>query len=283
MTAGDTPRPIEGALKLGITGAAGRMGRMLIQSVLDIDDGSIVLHGAIAHEGGTGVGLDAGMLAGRPACGVIVSDDPVQLFATADAVIDFTRPEASVRFAALAAQGKAVLVTGTTGFSAEDLAALRRAGRHTPIIQSYNMSLGVNLLAALVRQAARALEAGWDIEVVEMHHRHKVDAPSGTAILLGRAAAEGRDVDFDTAKAIDRDGRRAEGAIGFASLRGGDVVGEHAVILAGAGERIELAHKATDRGIFARGALKAALWGRGRAPGLYSMADVLGLARDTGE
>lgn len=278
MTAGDTPRPVEGPVRIGVTGAAGRMGRMLIQAVLDSTDGSVVLHGAVGNEGSAAIGQDAGLLAGRPACGVIVSDDPVQLFATADAVIDFTRPEVSVRFAALAAQGKAVLVTGTTGFSAEHLAALGRAARHTPVIQSYNMSLGVNLLAALVRQAARALEAGWDIEVVEMHHRHKIDAPSGTAILLGRAAAGGRGVELDAVKAVDRDGKRPEGAIGFATLRGGDVVGEHAVILAGAGERIELAHKATDRGIFARGAVKAALWGRGRAPGLYSMTDVLGLS-----
>lgn len=277
MTAGDTPRPIEGALKLGVTGAAGRMGRMLIQTVLDIDDGSVVLHGAVEREGSAAIGRDAGLVADRPACGVAVGDDPVHLFATADAVIDFTRPEASVRFAALAAQGKAVHVIGTTGFSAEDLAALGRAARHTPIVQSYNMSLGVTLLAALVRRAARALDAGWDIEVVEMHHRHKIDAPSGTAILLGRAAAEGRAVDFDAARAVDRDGKRSDGAIGFATLRGGDVVGEHAVIFAGAGERIELAHKATDRGLFARGAVKAALWGRGRAPGLYSMTDVLGL------
>ncbi|OWJ66606.1 4-hydroxy-tetrahydrodipicolinate reductase [Inquilinus limosus] len=278
MTAGDTPRPAEGPVRIGVTGAAGRMGRMLIQAVLDTADGSVALHGAVEHEGSAAIGQDAGLLAGRPACGITVSDDPVQLFATADAVVDFTRPEASVRFSALAAQGKAVHVVGTTGFSAEQLAALGRAARHTPVIQSFNMSLGVNLLAALVRQAARALDAGWDIEVVEMHHRHKIDAPSGTAILLGRAAAEGREVDFDAVKAIDRDGRRPEGAIGFATLRGGDVVGEHSVILAGAGERIELTHKATDRGIFARGALKAALWGRGRAPGLYSMTDVLGLS-----
>ncbi|KGM33753.1 dihydrodipicolinate reductase, partial [Inquilinus limosus MP06] len=196
------------------------MGRMLIQAVLDSTDGSVMLHGAIGNEGSAAIGQDAGLLAGRPACGVIVSDDPVQLFATADAVVDFTRPEASIRFSALAAQGKAVHVVGTTGFSAEQLAALGRAARHTPVIQSYNMSLGVNLLAALVRQAARALDVGWDIEVVEMHHRHKIDAPSGTAILLGRAAAEGRGVEFDAVKATDRDGRRPEGAIGFATLRG---------------------------------------------------------------
>jgi 4-hydroxy-tetrahydrodipicolinate reductase len=219
MTAGDTPRPDVGPVRIGITGAAGRMGRMLIQAVLDATDGSVVLHGVLGNEGSAAIGQDAGLLAGRPACGVIVSDDPVPLFATADAVIDFTRPEASVRFAALAAQGKAVHVVGTTGFSAEQLAALGRAARHTPVIQSYNMSLGVNLLAALVRQAARALDSGWDIEVVEMHHRHKIDAPSGTAILLGRAAAEGRDVDFDAVKAVDRDGKRPEGAIGFATLR----------------------------------------------------------------
>lgn len=278
MTAGNTPRAPEGPLRVGITGAAGRMGRMLLQAVLDTTDGSVVLHGAVEHDGSAAIGQDAGVLAGRPPCGITVSDDSVQLFATADAVVDFTRPEASVRFSALAAQGKTIHVVGTTGFSAEDLAALGRAARHTPIIQSYNMSLGVNLLAALVRQAARALDPAWDIEVVEMHHRHKIDAPSGTAILLGRAAAEGRAVDFDAVKAIDRDGRRPDGAIGFATLRGGDVVGEHAVILAGTGERIELAHRATDRGIFARGALRAALWGRGRPPGLYSMTDVLGLA-----
>lgn len=277
MTAGNTPRAPEGPLRVGITGAAGRMGRMLLQAVLDTTDGSVVLHGAVEHDGSAAIGQDAGVLAGRPPCGITVSDDSVQLFATADAVVDFTRPEASVRFSALAAQGKTIHVVGTTGFSAEDLAALGRAARHTPIIQSYNMSLGVNLLAALVRQAARALDPAWDIEVVEMHHRHKIDAPSGTAILLGRAAAEGRAVDFDAVKAIDRDGKRSEGAIGFATLRGGDVVGEHAVILAGTGERIELAHRATDRGIFARGALCAALWGRGRPPGLYSMTDVLGL------
>jgi 4-hydroxy-tetrahydrodipicolinate reductase len=198
-------------------------------------------------------------------------------------VLDFTAPGATTAFAELAAQARIVHVVGTTGLSPDDMAKLKAAGRHAVIVQSGNMSLGVNLLAVLVRQAAKSLDADFDIEVVEMHHRHKVDAPSGTALLLGRAAAEGRGVDLEGHSVRSRDGHtgaRKRGDIGFATLRGGSVVGEHSVLLAGEGEVIELAHRATDRAIFARGAVKAALWGRGRKPGLYSMADVLGLSKD---
>jgi 4-hydroxy-tetrahydrodipicolinate reductase len=267
-------------LRIGVVGAAGRMGRMVIRAICETggdSGGAAVLSGAIEAAGSPHLGADAGTLAERPALGVAIGDDPRALFEGADVVIDFTRPAASVGFAALAAETRTAHVIGTTGLADEDLAAIGRAARETAIVQAYNMSVGVNLLAALVRQAAAALDPSFDIEIVEMHHRHKVDAPSGTAILLGRAAAAGRNVALDAVRAIDRDGRRQEGAIGFASLRGGDVVGDHSVILAGAGERIELTHRASDRGLFARGALRAALWTRGRKPGLYDMTDVLGL------
>jgi 4-hydroxy-tetrahydrodipicolinate reductase len=266
-------------LNIGIVGVAGRMGRMVVRAVLEAQaDGRAILFGGTAPAGSDAVGRDAGATAGLRDCGITVSDDDVALFAGADAVIDFTRPASTVRFAALAAQGKAVLVSGTTGLSADDRAALARAARHTPVVHAANMSLGVTLLAGLVRQAACALGPAWDIEIVEMHHRHKTDAPSGTALLLGQAAAEGRGIAIDETAATVRSGPRPVGAIGFASLRGGDVVGDHTVILAGAGERIELGHVATDRAIFARGAVHAALWAYGRPPGLYTMADVLGLS-----
>jgi 4-hydroxy-tetrahydrodipicolinate reductase len=240
----------------------------------------VTLAAAIERPGAAELGDDAGVLAGLPELGVRVSDDAVAAFAAADGVLDFTAPAASVAFASLAAQARIVHIIGTTGLSAEDHAAIDAAARHAVIVQSGNMSLGVNLLAALVERAAAALDTRFDIEVLEMHHRHKVDAPSGTALLLGQAAAAGRGVDLDAKAVRVRDGHtgaRPEGAVGFAALRGGSVVGEHTVIFAGPGERIELAHRAEDRTIFARGALEAALWGRGRKPGRYTMADVLGL------
>ena len=172
-------------------------------------------------------------------------------------------------------------VIGTTGFSLDEVAKLTAAARHATIVKSGNMSLGINLLAALARRAARALGESFDVEIVEMHHRMKVDSPSGTALLLGEAVAEGRGIELAAHAVRGRDGLtgvRATGAIGFAALRGGTVVGEHSVVLAGESERIELTHKAEDRAIFGRGALRAALWGRGRKPGLFSMADVLGLS-----
>lgn len=269
-----------GSMGLVVVGAAGRMGQTLIRVISETD--GVHLAGAIEREGSSALGRDASELAGTGPSGVLITDDPLSVFAVADGVLDFTAPEASLEFADLAAQARIVHVLGTTGMAPEHDKRLRAAGRHARIIKSGNMSLGVNLLAVLVRQAARALEAAdWDIEVLEMHHRHKVDAPSGTALLLGEAAALGRGIELDSARVSVRDGHtgpRPEGAIGFATLRGGSVIGEHSVIIAGEGEIIELNHRALDRSIFARGAVKAALWGRPQKPGFYSMLDVLGLA-----
>jgi 4-hydroxy-tetrahydrodipicolinate reductase len=212
--------------------------------------------------------------------GVMVSDDPLPAFASAQAVIDFTAPAATVEFAALAAQARAVHVIGTTGLEAAHHAKLDAAARHAVVVQAGNMSLGVNLLTRLTQKVAAALDADWDIEVIEAHHRMKVDAPSGTALMLGQAAADGRGVSLDDARVSGRDGItgvRERGSIGFSAIRGGDIVGEHDVLFAGEGERIILRHVATDRTIFARGALRAALWGQGQKPGRYDMMDVLGL------
>ena len=261
-----------------ITGATGRMGRTLAGLVLDSKDLRLV--GCVERTGSDAVGEDIGRLLGREPVGVMVTDDPLEAFAAAQAVIDFTSPDATVEFAALAAQARAVHVIGTTGLEREHLERIAAAARHATIIRAGNMSLGVNLLMGLTRKVAEALGPDFDIEIVEMHHRHKVDAPSGTALMLGEAAAEGRGVDLADVSDRGRDGitgARVPGHIGFASLRGGDVVGEHDVVFAGQGERVVLRHVATDRTIFARGALRAALWGQGKAPGEYSMLDVLGL------
>jgi 4-hydroxy-tetrahydrodipicolinate reductase len=264
---------------LVVVGAAGRMGRTLIREIAE--NPYTVLAGAVEQEGSEHIGEDAGELAGAGRLDVKIASDPLPVFAHADGVLDFTRPAASVTFAGYAAQARIVHVIGTTGCGPQDDAAIAAAARHATIVKSGNMSLGVNLLSVLVEQAAKALDEDFDIEILEMHHRHKVDAPSGTALLLGEAAAKGRDVDLGDHSVRTRDGHtgaRAEGTIGFATLRGGSVVGEHSVILAGAGERIVLSHQAQDRAIFARGAIKAALWAREKKPGLYSMLDVLGLA-----
>lgn len=264
-----------------VVGAAGRMGRTLIRVISETEGARLV--GAVERAEAPELGQDSGLLAGLGANGILLTDDPLPLFAKAEGVLDFTAPAATLAYAELSAQARIVHVIGTTGLSRADEERLAAASRHAALIKSGNMSLGVNLLAVLVRQAARALDADFDIEVIEMHHRHKVDAPSGTALLLGRAAAEGRGIDLDAHSVRSRDGHtgaRTRGDIGFATLRGGSVVGEHSVLFAGEGETIELAHKATDRAIFARGAVKAALWGRGKKPGLYSMADVLGLSED---
>lgn len=265
-------------MRLVVAGAAGRMGQMLIKTIAATE--GAVLAGALERPGSPAQGQDAGALAGLAPLGVKISDDPLAALLQADGVLDFSAPAATVELAALAAQARMVHVVGTTGLSAEDLAKLEAAARHATIVRSGNMSLGVNLLAALVEKVAKTLGADWDIEILEMHHRQKVDAPSGTALLLGEAAATGRGIALAEQSVRSRDGHtgaRKAGDIGFATLRGGTVVGDHTVIFAGPGERVELAHKAEDRGIFARGAVQAALWGRGRKSGLYSMADVLGL------
>ena len=266
-------------LRLLITGAAGQMGRTLIRAI----SGSpgFVLAGAVERVGARELGEDAGTLAGLPPLGVQIAGDPMALIAKADAIIDFSSPGASVGFAAAAAEKKIVHVIGTTGLSTADEQKIEAAARHTVIVKSGNMSLGVNLLAALVKRVAKTLGDDYDIEILEMHHNRKVDAPSGTALLFGQAAAEGRGVTLDKHKVSGRDGHtgaRKGGDIGFATLRGGSVVGDHSVIFAGPAERIELVHRAEDRMIFARGALAAAKWGKSQKPGLYSMADVLGLS-----
>lgn len=264
---------------LVVVGAGGRMGQTLIHTIQSIEGAKLV--GAIERSGSPFLGKDAGEVTGIGTLGVAITDDPLPVFAKAHGVLDFTSPAASVEFAGLAAQALIVHVIGTTGCSAEDDEKIRAAARHATIVKSGNMSLGVNLLSVLVQKAAEALgPEDFDIEILEMHHRHKVDAPSGTALLLGEAAARGRDIALADNSVRVRDGYtgpRETGAIGFATLRGGSVIGDHSVILAGTGERVVLSHHAEDRSIFARGAIKAALWAHGKKPGLYSMLDVLGL------
>ena len=266
-------------MKLIVNGCAGRMGRTLI-GLIDAQDG-VELVGGLEATGSGALGEDLGVLAGGEKRGLTASDDALALLGAADGVIDFTSPAASVELAGLAAQARLVHIIGTTGFDADQEAQITAAARHARIVKSGNMSLGINMLAGLVRQATAQLGDDWDIEIVDMHHRDKVDAPSGTALLLGDAAAEGRKVQLDNVKESGRDGigaPRASGAIGFAAMRGGSVVGDHEVILAGAHEQIRLAHRAENRDIFARGALKAALWANEQPEGLYSMQHVLGLS-----
>lgn len=262
-----------------VTGASGRMGQMLIKSVLESEKMALV--GAVERAGHAWVGRDVGEMMGGAALGVVATDDALEAFAKAQIVIDFTAPQATLEFAALAAQARAVHVIGTTGMTDAEVAQLEPASRHAVIVKAGNMSLGVNLLTQLTKKVAAALDEDFDIEVIEAHHHHKVDAPSGTALMLGEAAAEGRGVALNDVRDSGRDGitgARKRGDIGFTAIRGGDIVGEHDVLFAAAGERIVLRHMATDRSIFARGALKAGLWGLKQNPGQYDMLDVLGLA-----
>ena len=261
-----------------VTGASGRMGRMLVETVRG--DPRVRLAGAVVREGHDWIGRDLGEAMGGAAIGVTVTADPVEAIAGAQGILDFTTPEASLGFAELAAQARAVHVIGTTGFTAEQIARLKPAARHAPIIRAGNMSLGVNLLVGVTRRVAAALGEDWDIEVVEAHHRMKVDAPSGTALFLGEAAAKGygwnlRETAVDGRTGLP--GERPEKEIGFHAVRGGDIVGDHSVLFAADGECLELAHRATSRDTLAIGALRAAAWIPGRAPGLYHMRHVLGL------
>ena len=261
-----------------ITGGSGRMGQMLINQVTASDHCNLV--GVLERTGHPWVGRDIGEAMGGAAIGITVTDDALEAFAKAQAVIDFTGPEATVAFAGLAAQARAVHVIGTTGLSDDDLKAINAAARHAVIVRAGNMSLGVNLLVKLTEKVAAALDADFDIEITEAHHNQKVDAPSGTALMLGQAAAAGRGVDLVVVRDSGRDGitgARQRGDIGFTAIRGGDIVGDHDVLFAAMGEQITLRHRATDRAVFARGALKAALWGQDKPPGEYDMMDVLGL------
>lgn len=261
-----------------ITGVSGRMGQMLVREVAMRADTH--LFGAVERSGHDWIGKDLGEAMGGASNGVMVTDDADAAIAGADAVIDFTAPQATLAFAKSAAKAGVVHVIGTTGMSAEEIAQLAEPAKGAVIVRAGNMSLGVNLLTLLTRKVAAALDEDFDIEIIESHHNQKVDAPSGTALMLGEAAAEGRGVKLTDVSDSGRDGitgARKRGDIGFSAIRGGDIVGEHDVMFAGAGERIILRHIASDRALFARGALKAAVWGRGRAPGEYDMLDVLGL------
>lgn len=259
-------------------GAAGRMGRELVRAIHSHEACSLL--GGIEPTGSPCCGKDLGELAGIGAIGILVTDNALALIAQSDAIIDFTSPQATVEFAGYAANARITHVIGTTGLDRNAEAALLAAARHATLIKSANMSLGVNVVTALTRKIAQVLNADYDIEILEMHHRNKVDAPSGTALMLGSAAADGRGINLSETSIRSRDGNtgpRPRGDIGFATLRGGSVVGDHAVIFAGEGEEITIRHHASDRGIFARGALAAALWGQGKGPGLFSMSDVLGI------
>tara|TARA_B100000676_G_C18009271_1_gene805688 strand:+ start:127 stop:942 length:816 start_codon:yes stop_codon:yes gene_type:complete len=264
-------------LKVGILGGAGRMGQMNIRQVTATE--GCVVAGVTVRPGSEAVGRDAGGIAGLPTLGVSVSDDAASMIAGVDVVIDFTLPDVAVDAARLAAQAGAALIAGTTGLSLEQEEEIVRAARHVPVVRAANTSVGVTLLAALAEQAAQMLGDNYDIEVLEMHHRHKIDAPSGTALALGDALARGRGVELAEVKQVVRDGEtgaRRPGDIGFATLRGGDVAGEHEVIFAAEGERVTLGHKASSRQVFAVGAVRAALWTRTQRPGFYNMRNVLG-------
>ncbi len=265
-------------VRMGVVGGSGRMGREIIRVILD--EPGCVLAGVCLRAGDALVGRDAGVLIGSDPLGLTLGDDANALFAASDVVLDFTVPEASARHAALAAETGTALVIGTTGLASEHQRTIEQAARSVAIVQAANTSIGIALLTDLVRQVAATLGPAFDIEIIDIHHRDKRDAPSGTALALGEAAAAARGQRLDEVAVRGRDGEtgpRPAGAIGFAALRGGDVVGEHGVIFAGEAERIELWHRAGSRALFARGAVRAARWVVNAPPGLHGMADVLGL------
>ena len=266
-------------IPIAVMGASGRMGRMLVQAV-DANP-ACKLIGVSERPGSDWIGRDLGACLGGAARGLVVHDDPIEAIVNARAILDFTSPIATVAHSILAAQARAVHVIGTTGLSEDDLSKLKAAAYHCAIIRAGNYSLGVNLLTVLAQKVAAALGEDYDIEIVESHHNQKVDAPSGTALMLGEAAARGRGITLEDHADRGRDGTtgaRRKGDIGFAAIRGGTIIGEHDVIFAGPGERLILRHIADERLVFARGALRAALWGQDKKPGEYSMLDVLGLS-----
>ncbi len=263
-------------MKIGIIGAAGRMGRNLTKAVVE---SGCKVSGGIERKGSEFVGHDIGEVAGIGKLNLKIGDDLEKLVLASDAIIDFTSPESTLKVAELAAKNKKIHIIGTTGLSDEQKKQIEKFAKSATIVMASNMSFGVNLLAELVEKVAGILDESYDIEIVEMHHNKKVDAPSGTALMLGNSAAAGRKKKLSSVECRVRDGvtgPRKKGEIGFATLRGGDVIGDHTVIFATEGERVELTHKASDRSVFARGAVKAALWAKGKKKGLYSMHDVIG-------
>jgi 4-hydroxy-tetrahydrodipicolinate reductase len=294
-------------LNVVIVGAAGRMGRALVRAASELPD-QLAISGAVASTTSTSLGRDAGELAGVARLDVPVTDDLAAALARADVVIDFSQPHATRFNLTVCRAARKPLLIGTTGFPAELTELFEAAAAEIPLLVAPNTSVGVNLLIELTRLAARSLASDFDIEIIEAHHRMKKDAPSGTALALGKAAAQGRGLAEDAAMKpanmgpasgglgtagegssspgvgatwADRSGERIPGAIGFAVVRGGDIVGDHTVLFAGTGEQVTLGHRATDRAVFARGALRAALWLASRAPGRYFMRDFLGLKTET--
>ena len=265
-------------VKISIAGSAGRMGKMLVNVVDQHVECELVA--ATCHPSEVGViGKDSGLISGINKNNIFISDNPKELL-KGEVIIDFTTPESTVHNSNLAAENKIGLVIGTTGLSKEQENIIEKNSQLSPIIYSSNMSVGVNLLFSLIDKAVRSIDNNWDIEVLEMHHRHKVDAPSGTALSMGKVAAASREYQFEKIKKLSREGKvgqRSNEEIGFATLRGGSVVGDHTMILAHEDERIELTHKATNRKIYANGAVKAAIWCSDKQKGLFSMKQVLGL------
>ncbi len=265
-------------MRIGVAGCAGRMGRANLREILEAGD--VRLAGGVERPGHPDLGRDLGELAGLEPVGLTAGDDFAALARASDVIIEFSSPESTLEHARICAREGTGHVIGTTGFDEGQRSELYRLAQRTAIVLAPNMSQGVNLLLELVERVARTLDAEFDIEVLELHHRAKVDAPSGTALALGEAAARGRGIDPERHRILSRVGRtgpRPVGEIGFAVLRGGDVVGDHTVLFAGPGERLELTHRAGDRRIYAKGALRAARWLAGRSPGLYGMREVLGL------
>jgi 4-hydroxy-tetrahydrodipicolinate reductase len=264
----------EGKRRVAIAGASGRMGRMLIEAVTASSD--LVLGGALDIAGSVSLGDDATAFLGRTS-GVVIGDDVRASLAGNDVLIDFTRPEGTLAHLAMCRELGVAAVVGTTGFTAAQKSEIAALAEHFAIVMAPNMSVGVNVVLQLLDVAARALKEGFDIEIVETHHRLKADAPSGTALQMGEVVAAAQGTRLDDRAAYDRDGVRVPGTIGFASLRGGDIVGDHTVLFAGTGERIEITHRSTSRATYAEGSLRAARFLAGKKTGLYGMADVLGL------
>ena len=265
-------------LNVAVAGASGRMGHMLIEAVLASDD--CALSGALDVPGSPALGQDAGAFTGRDT-GVAITADIAHGLAGADVLIDFTRPDGTLAHLAACRPLGVRAVIGTTGFTPDQKAQIAAHAQHMAIVFAANMSVGVNVMLKLLAQAARALGEGYDVEVIEAHHKHKVDAPSGTALAMGEAVAAARGIDLSQHGVFTRHGHtgeRAAGSIGFATVRGGDIVGEHTVLFAGTGERIEISHKSSSRANYADGSLRAARFLAGRAPGLYGMDDVLALS-----
>ena len=263
-------------ISVSIPGGNGRMGKTLLRLILDSDNYKISSATCLPDE--EEVGLDIGNLVGKEKISLELQSDPMSLFENSDVLIDFTIPEATMFHAKQCCENIMSIVIGTTGLDNQQEEELLNLSKKIPIVYSANFSIGVTLLSSLVEDAAKSLGNEWDIEILEMHHKHKIDAPSGTALMLGKSASEARGQDLSSVKAVSRDGivgKRGSGEIGFAVLRGGDVVGEHTVLFSNTAERLELAHKATDRSIFGAGALRASLWAAKAKPGLYTLLDVL--------